>query len=488
MKYRKRTLVGSQRVASIATVCANSSQARTKGSRGRARLSRERVSRGIVAIAIAVAIATVVRRAGAIDCSASRYAVSAQTRVAALLEAGGLAANGHWPDARAAYLWVLARYPGDPEATAGLARVDAWGGCWAIAEKEYAAVLAAHPEDADVRAGYVDLLVWRHRNDDAERALAAGLALDAAAPPLLARAARFASWRGDAAEAVRLADAAEKGSPDDDEIRAERDHLFLGEGRLTAHMDGYLPASRFQSVYSVAAQVLQRIQRFELYAGAQLVDREGGPPGAVPIHDVRYPIGASYHPGTGWTLGLEVAPAAPAKAVPAPSVRGWVIMPIFGPFDGSFSYDFWHFTSDGQTEVHLLNPAIGVSLPYELRLELRAWIAVVTVLQPGSPRRRVEPAGAGGAQLTWSATSRIDLSLSAAYGRELDASLIATDVNVISFQGPSAMLTADVLLNRHFGVRPSAGAQYLAQDSQNGAPSPSPFWILSFELGAYARW
>ncbi len=484
MRYRKRTLLRSQRAIAFA---AFARLARLASLVPMCAYSFQRLQRRTPALAIALAVASAARAADAMDCSTSRYVVAAQARVAALLEAGGLAANGHWPDARAAYLWVLARYPDDPEATAGLARVDAWGGCWALAEKEYASVLSAHPDDADVRAGYVDLLMWRNRGGDAERALAAGLKLDAAAPPLLARAARFASWRGDAAEAVRLADAAEKGSPDDDEIRAARDHLFLGEGRVTAHVDRY-PPSRFPSVYTLAAQVLERVGRFELYGGAQLVDREGGPGGAAPVRDARYPFGGSYHPGTGWTLGVEYAPAGPAKAVPRPSARAWLLMPIFGPFDGSLSYDFWHFSSDSRTEVHLVNPAVGLSLPHELRLEVRAWIADVTVAPPGRSRRRLDTAGAGGAQLTWSATARIDVSLGAAYGRELDANVVAANVNLISYVGPSAMLTADVLFNRHLGLRPSAGAQYLTQDAQNGVAPPPPFWILSLDVGAYARW
>ena len=182
MRYGKRRAFGSQRNAALAPVCANSFQRSTRG------------ARFVAALAVASAASLVAPDAVAVDCSVSGYAVAARSRVAALLETGGLAANGRWPDARAGYLWVLARYPNDPEALAGLARVDAWGGCWALAEKEYAAVLTAHPEDADVRAGYADLLMWRGRGADAERVLAAGLALDSTAPPLLAREARFASW------------------------------------------------------------------------------------------------------------------------------------------------------------------------------------------------------------------------------------------------------------------------------------------------------
>jgi hypothetical protein len=470
MTYRRRSPFRSQRDAALVTVCANSFQRSRRGARF--------VVVGAVAFALAFAAGAEARAA---DCSVSGYAIAAGSRVQALLEAGGLAANGRWPDARAGYLWVLARFPDDPEALAGLARVDAWGGCWALAEKEYASVLQAHPEDADVRAGYADLLMWRGRSVEAERVLAAGLSLDATAPPLLAREARFASWRGDAAQAVRLGDAAERGSPDDDEIRSTRDHFFMGEGRATAHVDYYSPPSRYQSVYSFALQALQRVGRFELSAGAQLVDREGGPSGARPAHDVRYPIDVVYHPATGWTVGAEVAPAYPAAAVPEIGLRGFLIAPLFGPFDASLSYDFWHFAN--RTDVHLFNPGVGISLPHELRLDLRAWIAVVTSPPDANGVRRTEPAGAGGAQLTWSVTSRIDLALSAAYGRELDAATI--QVNMLGYLGPSAQLVADWLVRRHFGLRGSVGLQWLQPDSPPGAPS---FTIASFEVGGYGRW
>jgi tetratricopeptide (TPR) repeat protein len=435
----------------------------------------------VVALACAVLASALAGEARAADCSVSDYPVAATSRVAALLEAGGLAANGKWTDARAGYLWVLARYPDDPEALAGLARVDAWGGCWALAEKEFATVIATHPEDADVRAGYADLLMWRGRTDDAERVLAAGLALDASAPSLLARQARFASWRGDAADAVRLGDQAERGAPDDDEIRSMRDHLFMGEGRATAHIDYYSPPSKYQSVLSFALQGLQRVGRFELSAGAQLVDRvtwANGPSGAQQTNDVRYPIDVSYHPAMGWLVGVELAPASPSAAVPVIAARGFLIAPLFGPFDASLSYDFWHF--DNKTDVHLFNPGVGISLPHELRLDLRAWIAVVTSPPGANGDRRTEPAGAGGAQITWSATSRLDLALSAAYGRELDATVIQE--SMLSYVGPSVQAVADWLVQRHFGFRGAAGLQWMTQ------PSGASFTITSFELGGYGRW
>lgn len=424
------------------------------------------------AIAILVGLLLVPSRlALAADCSVSAIATVSSTREAALVEAGGFAANGRWADARAVYLWVLARYEDDPEALAGLARVDSWGGCWALAEREYRLVLAAHPEDSDVRAGYADLLMWRGHLDDAERAVAEGLALDPRAPSLLVRAGRFASWRGDAAAAARLGDLAVQGSPDDDEIRAIRDRFFLGEARLTGRADIYAP-SQYQSVYTVTAQGLERVGRFELSGAAQLVDREGG--GVPPVHDARYPIGLTYHPAMGWSLGAEVALGAPAVAIPNVTVRGWLVMPVFGPVDASFSYDFWHFNAHDE-RVHLLNPGLGLALPKDLRLDVRAWIAVVQITAP-------KVGGAAGAQLTWSPTPRIDLAATLTYGQELEPGLF---LGLDTYTGPSATVFSDVLINRHFGFRPVAGWQRLRSDQ---GPAHTIITIYSAELGAYGRW
>jgi hypothetical protein len=254
----------------------------------------------------------------------------------------------------------------------------------------------------------------------------------------------------------------------------------MGEGRATAHMDYYSPPSKYLSVFSLALQGLQRVGRFELSAGAQLVDREAwpnGPQGAT--HDVRYPIGVSYHPAMGWNVGVELAPAYPADAVPVIAARGFVIAPLLGPVDWSLSYDFWHFKNE--TDVQLFNPGVGISLPHELRLDLRAWIAVVTSPPGANGERRTEPAGAGGAQLTWSATSRLDLALSAAYGKELDATVIQE--TMLNYLGPSVQVLGDWLVQRHFGLRGSVGLQWLTQQD-NG----SSFTITSFELGGYGRW
>ena len=67
------------------------------------------------------------------------------------------------------------------------------------------------------------------------------------------------------------------------------------------------------------------------------------------------------------------------------------------------------------------------------------------------------------------------------YGHELEPAILANQITLLDYTGPSAGAFADVVLNRHFGLRPVVGVQYLA-----GAPGS--LWIESLELGVYGRW
>jgi hypothetical protein len=416
------------------------------------------------------------------DCRVSEYALGAKgherTRESALLEAGELAANGHWPDARAVYVWILARFVDDPEALQGLARVDAWDGCWALSESEFRRVLAMHPEDADVRASYVDMLVWRGRPAEAQRVLAQGPGgapgEPPSSPPLLARAAQFAYWRGDATTAVRLADRAEQGAPDDGDVRAMRDRMFRGEARLTTHLDAYPD----NDVISVAGQVLQRAGLFEVWGGAQLLSYFT--PGTSPMNDVRYPVDVAYHPAIGMVLGAEVALGAPAHAIPDFAGKVWATVPLVGPLDATLAYNLWHFGA-GDEVVQIINPAVGVALPKEVRVEGRAWLSVA------SSGGATQGEWAAGAQATWTPTSRVSAGVSYTYGTEADAVtqglLLPTNVaQFLEYKSHVAGAYVDWLFDRKVGIRPFIGVE------RREDPSSNAVWIASVEIGMYARW
>jgi hypothetical protein len=363
---------------------------------------------------------------------------------------------------------VLARHDDDPEALFGLARLDAWASCWSLSEAEYRRVLAAHPGDADVRAGYVDLLIWRGRLDEAERVLGQGP--DSKAPSLVSRSARFAYWRGDATMAVRLADAAEHGAPDDGDVRAMRDRMFLGEARLTVHFDKY-PAG-YQDLFSVATQILERTGRFEVYGGPQLLVRYAGSSTSKTVTDGRYPLGLAYHPALGATVGAEIAPGAPSNAVPVLSLKGWALSPIIGPIDAFFAYSFWYYTT-GEV-VQIFNPSVGIVLPHELRLDVRGWIAFANLL---GVRGQSEAVGAAGGQLAWSATQRFDAGVTYTYGAEVDLS--PTLSQLLAYRSHMATAFVDWLLGRHGGLRPLGGVAYRIDQA---------ITIWSLEMSAYGRW
>lgn len=398
------------------------------------------------------------------SCAVSGYEPAANDREAAMLEAGSLASAGQWRDARAVYLWVLARHEGDPEALFGLARLDAWGGCYGLAEREFLGVIAAHPEDSEVRAGYVDLLLWKGEFEQAARVLKTGLTLDPSAPPLLQRAARLAYWSGDATEAVRLADGAERAAPDDGDLRAERDRLFLGEGRLTLRMDRY-PAA-YQDLDTYGAQVLQRFRRFDFYAGGEIVERKGA--SAPTILDAHYPFGAAYHPSQGVTVGAEIEPGAPAKAIADLALKGWAQTPVIQRVDAFLSYQYWHF-SLGSEVVQILNPALGFALPGDLRLEARAWISKIMS----------SFSGAGGFGLSWQPTPRLGVGISGTYGVELDQTTLLQLLGYTAYTGTGY---ADWLLRRYLGVRPTLGL------TGRKAPDGTVIGILSVEVSTYVRW
>jgi hypothetical protein len=404
----------------------------------------------------------------AADCAVSAYYPSARTRESALLEAGELASNGHWADARAVYLWVLARHRDDAEALFGLARLDAWGACWSLSEAEYRRVLAAHPRDADVRAGYIDLLIWRGRLDEADRVLKEGV--DSKSPSLLARSARFAYWRGDATAAVRLADAAEQGAPDDGDLRAMRDRMFLGEARSTVHFDKY-PAG-YQDLFSVAIQILQRTGRYEVYGGPQLLVRYAGSSTSKTVMDGRYSLGVAYHPALGATVGAEIAPGAPSNAIPVLSLKGWALAPIIGPLDVFFAYSFWYYAS-GEV-VQIFNPSVGFALPHAFRLDARGWVALANLL---GGQGQSEAVGAVGAQLGWSANTRLDAGITYTYGAEVDLS--PTLSQLLAYRSHTATAFVDWLLGRHGGLRPLGGLAYRMDQA---------IAIWSLEISAYGRW
>src|SRR5688572_26950708 len=102
-------------------------------------------------VAIASLIASGTARAA--TCPAAAVEAETNSRDAVMAEARAHAQQKKFAEARALYLWILARNAEDDEARVGLARIDGWEGCVDLATAGYRAVLVRHPHDAEVRAG-----------------------------------------------------------------------------------------------------------------------------------------------------------------------------------------------------------------------------------------------------------------------------------------------------------------------------------------------
>jgi hypothetical protein len=143
------------------------------------------------------------------------------------------------------------------------------------------------------------------------------------------------------------------------------------------------------------------------------------------------------------------------------------------------SYQHWHF-SLGPEIVQILNPAIGLSLPGDWRLEGRAWVSDVTLIgnatQPGNSRI----VGAVGFQLSWQPGARLGVGVAGTYGAELDQN--PTLLQLLNYTAYSGTTYADWLINRHLGVRPTLGL------AARKGPDGTVIGILSVEVSAYVRW
>ncbi len=409
-------------------------------------------------------------------CPVSDYMPAATTHDERIAEGQRLTFANRWPDARAVYLTLLSSSRQDSEALYGLARIDAWEGCWRLSEREYRSALGAHPEDDDVRAGFADLLVWQGRSDEAEALLREGLARRPKSPPLLARKAQILYRQGDATQAARLADEAAAYAPDDPDLRDMRNAMTLGEGRITVRYDRY--PGGYQDIEWWTAQAMQRIGRFEISAGAQILHRPGLPDVAAQT-DGRYPVSVAYHPSTATLIGLEVTPGGPATTIPDIAVRAFGVAPIT-PFLGSFlSAAFWHYDS-GQT-VETLAPSIGFQVLPRLRLDARGWLSLVHLPSTATSDASTTPAAAVGGLVAWNARPDLELDVTYTYGAELDANPALTALDTYRSHVASAYADWTFHARPVFGLRPVV----TFEDRFGGSAT---IQIVSFELGGYLRW
>jgi hypothetical protein len=410
-------------------------------------------------------------RARAGDCPVSGAQPTTPRRIPTLREAQKLAYAKRYADARALYLWLLAREPADTEARGGLARVDAWDGCWGLAEREFREALSAHPEDSDVRAGLIDLYMWEKRWDEAQRLIDDGLAIEHDSPTLLLHRARLLHFMFDDTDARDILRDLERRGFADEELRALRDEIFVGEASVGLRFDAY--PSSYPSIYTMDAQLVERWRNFEFALSSHLVDWAGGGL-SPPIVDGERSLRVAYHPAAGFTVALEGGFGNPGVVLPLGEGAAEVAFPIYGRFAGVLDYDYWAFSGD--ESVHILNPTIAYEASDELEIAAHAWIVHVGVGQT--------PVGAWaetwGGHAGWKVSPRVRLLLYYTYGAQLDRD--PTFLELFTLRSHVVTLAADWLVTRDYGVRALLAGERRAED---GVPT---IYIGSVGGSFYVRW
>ncbi len=423
------------------------------------------------AFALALACALVSRPARASDCLASDAKPTAPRRVATLREAQKLAYAKRYPDARALYLWVLAREPADETARTGLARVDAWDGCWSMAEREFRQVLYADPTNDDARAGLVDLYMWQNEWSLARGQIDAGLALDPKSETLLIERARLAHFSFDDTEAIAIVEALDQRKVKDEELEELRDELFHGEASLAFRADVY--PSDYPNIYTMDAELLQRWHKFDFTLGAHLVDWVGG--GLTDaIVDSERTLRIGYHPDPGVTVAIEGGFGNPGVVLPQGEFAAELGFPIYRKLTGVLDYDYWQYSTS--ESVHILSPTLAYEWNDQWDFAVHAWIVHVGVGDTGVG----EWAETWGANASWKPVPRLTLMVYYTYGVELDRD--PTFVQLFQLRGHVVTLSADWLVTHDWGVRALIAGERREQD---GVPT---IYIGSLGGGAYVRW
>jgi len=445
------------------------------------------------ALAVVVCLAELAAApVSAAPCATARLAPQGHDRAHVLVEADAYVAALRYPEARAMFSWMLKHNPKDRDARFAVARLDAWERCFERAAVGYRALLKAAPTDLEARAGLADVLLWDARWDEARSVIDEGLRLEPARPELWLRRARLLLWSGDVVRAVAAADHAEELAPNDGDVRALRDGIFLGQLRAGLRADVFV--GNYPNIYTSSLSGLQRWRAFDFLIDAQGIDRIGGNE-PHPILDGRYALGAIYRATSVFAAGLSLGFGAPHPVVPQYEAKASVWLSIGTRWTGSLSYALWHYHSDKIPEstldnveprapdktAHIIAPSIAYALTDDLQLEARAWISGLRVQEP----TRTKWAVAAGVRAIWHALTPLRLMPSYTYGPQFDQTpgspaLLGLDSHVFG-------LAADWLVVRHWGLVPALGYEHRLTKGQ-GATKGHSVEIFSAELSSYVRW
>jgi tetratricopeptide (TPR) repeat protein len=399
---------------------------------------------------------------------------TSEDAVVVFTKARAHAADGDYATARALYRSLVARDTREREARLSLARLDAWEHCYERAEQQYNQLLHEKPGDVEARAGLIDLLMWTERWDEAHTEIEAGFALAPDTPELWQRRARWLRWLGDRAAAMRAADHAEALAPGDEDIRALRDRLFVGQLRSSLRIDLFPHA--YPNLYTATLNGLQYWKQLELGVDAQFIGRFGGTERTA-IVDGLYTASAIYHTHGASSVGLSLGFGAPAHAIPTFAAKGWLLLQIASRWSGFFSYAFWQYHDD--KTAHIFAPAVGYALSDAIQLELRWWTSIL-VLQPPMKSAVIDFVNAISGRVAWRVSAPWVLGMSYTYGPQLDQA--PREYTFLHIKSHVVAVFADWLVARSWGLSPLLSFEW--RRSANGAPAQ----IYSAEVAAYVRW
>jgi len=130
------------------------------------------------------------------------------------------------------YERLLTLAPGDPDALARLAQLQAWTGNHDKAIVLYREAIAQQPLDLGLESDLADVLTWANRLEEAERLYEQVLARDGHHHEALKGLARARLLRGDPASAAAVIDRALELYPKDVDLHAARARMLSQKGQL----------------------------------------------------------------------------------------------------------------------------------------------------------------------------------------------------------------------------------------------------------------
>lgn len=409
-------------------------------------------------------------------CAVASIVPKQEQREEVMREARAHVTRGDYAEARALYLWLLAREPSDREVRVALARVHAWDHCFVRAATLYETLLREQPNDVEALSGFIDVLAWTGRYREAQAATARGLALFPDSAELWLRRARFSFWSGEKARAIEEADHAERLAPNDQSVRTFRDGLFQTQLRTSALVSRF--PDGYPGLYVGSLQAQHFMGRLELGAEAQLVARAGGSLERR-LLDGLYSASLFYHSRPRVALGMGVSFGAPDHSVPRYQLRPSLFYQVSPRWSAALGYAYWGYRTD--KVAHILTPSLGFQLTERLLLDLRSLTSYVVLeaQEEGVQKKNQRVVTGAGARLSWRFRPSIGVAGGYTYGPQLE------QVSGYQFLGMVSHvfnLSADWRARRHVGVQPSF--TFERRSSDNGVV----VLIYSTELASYVRW